>query len=560
MKNEITIYCPSEHLSEVTVEGGSTLFDVWSVLHPDASETQIPVCALVNNKVEAMSYPLYSPKTVEFLPHTHPASERTCIRSLCMMLYHAVEACCQHAQLHVEHSLAHGYYCRITGQGQPVDQQLVDALACHMRRLVDLDLPFVRHEQRSGQVAELFSRQGLNDKVMLMQTLHQPYTVYYTLDHLADSYYGPLAPRTSSVPVFELHHYKDGLLLMGPDALHAGTPAKPVAQDKMYGAFTDHLRFNSIVGVDCAGELNEAVTQGHSAQLINVAEAMHNNRIASIADDIARRYNDGGARMVLIAGPSSSGKTTFTKRLAIQLITNLLRPTMISLDDYFVNREQTPLDAGGEYDYESLYALDLATFNDHLRRLIAGQTVELPTYNFSTGRREWRGNKISLTPGSILLVEGIHGLNPQLTPAIADAMKYRVYVSALTTISLDAHNWIPTTDNRLLRRMVRDAKYRGVSPVDTMRRWPSVRRGEEQWIFPYQENADAMFNSSLFYELAVLKPRAEQLLRRVPHDVAEYADANRLRTYLGCFEPISEQYVPSTSLLREFIGGSSFKY
>lgn len=294
--------------------------------------------------------------------------------------------------------------------------------------------------------------------------------------------------------------------------------------------------------------------------LINVAEALHNNRIAAIADDITDKFRQGGARIVMIAGPSSSGKTTFTKRLAIQLVTNLLEPKMISLDDYFVDRHQTPKDSDGEYDYESLYALDLPTFNTHLNQLIEGKEVELPYYNFETGKREYRGNRISMGPNSILLIEGIHGLNPELTSNVAESMKYRVYVSALTTIDIDDHNWIPTTDNRLLRRIIRDARYRGVTPEQTIRRWPSVRRGEEKWIFPYQENADSMFNSSLLFELGVIKHMGEELLSRVPRDVVEYAEAARLHCFLNYFESISEEYIPSTSLLREFLGGGCFKY
>ena len=309
-----------------------------------------------------------------------------------------------------------------------------------------------------------------------------------------------------------------------------------------------------------AGELNRTVEAGRTAMLINVAEALHDKYIARISDEITARYHRGGARVVLIAGPSSSGKTTTTKRLGIQLMTNLLKPQMISLDDYFVDRTQTPRDADGDYDYESLYALDLPLFNRDLNAIIAGEEVALPTYNFQTGTREYRGNTIRLTEGSILLIEGIHGLNPELTAAVAEDMKFRIYVSALTTISIDDHNWVPTTDNRLLRRIIRDYKYRGASAEDTIRRWPSVRRGEERWIFPYQENADATFNSSLLFELGVMKDYAEDILGRVPRDTPEYGEAHRLRKFLSYFLPIGEKNIPSTSLLREFLGGSSFHY
>ncbi len=555
----ISIYCQNAG-RYLDIDGGDSLLDIYDRVRDEIPF--IPINARVNNKSEDLNFRVYAPKTIEFMPASSPSGNRTYIRSLCMMLYHAVNALMPEATLRIEHSLARGYYCRITGPGAPEspDSALAERLKAHIRGLVRDDLPFERHECRTTDVIDIFKRQHLDDKVRLLQSLHELYTVYYRLDGLCDSYYGALAPRTGMLGVFDLIPYKEGFLLMGPSEEDPARTARPIEQEKMYGAFTDHQRFNDIVGVSNVGELNEAVAAGQSAMLINVSEALHNNRIATIADDITRRFREGGARVVMIAGPSSSGKTTFTKRLAIQLMTNLLEPQMISLDDYFVDRAHTPKDASGEYDYESLYALDLETFNSHLNRLISGETVELPYYNFETGMREYRGNRITLRPGSVLLIEGIHGLNPELTADVADAMKYRIYVSALTTISIDDHNWIPTTDNRLLRRIIRDARYRGVSPEQTIRRWPSVRRGEERWIFPYQENADAMFNSSLLFELGVMKRRGEELLSLVPHDVAEYAEAARLHRFLQYFASISEEFIPSTSLLREFLGGSSFKY
>ncbi len=328
----------------------------------------------------------------------------------------------------------------------------------------------------------------------------------------------------------------------------------------MYNAFKEYLRISDIIGVTDVGQLNSCVIAGSEARLIQVAETLHDKSIARISDDIAERYRNGGARIVLVAGPSSSGKTTTTKRLAVHLITNLLKPQMISLDNYFVNRENTPLDSDGEYDYESLYALDLKQFNTDLNAILRGEEVELPYYNFELGCRQYRGDKIKLEEGSVLLIEGIHGLNPELTAEIPEMAKYRIYVSCLTTLSIDEHNWVPTTDNRLLRRIVRDYKYRGVNAEETIRRWPSVRRGEEKWIFPYQENADAVFNSSLIFELSVMKDEGEHVLRSVPSDVPEYAEAYRLRKFLSYFLPIESKFVPSTSLLREFLGGSSFKY
>lgn len=350
------------------------------------------------------------------------------------------------------------------------------------------------------------------------------------------------------------------MLLLGPTNADPNQLTPPLPQPKLFRAYTNYKHFNSIIGIRDAGDVNEVVADGNTAMMINVAEALHTKYIGAIADRITERYHNGGAKVVLIAGPSSSGKTTFTKRLAVQLLTNLIQPVMISLDDYFVDRRHTPKDETGDYDYESLYALDLDLFNRHLNLLIKGETVELPYYNFERGEREFRGNKIRLDENSILLIEGIHGLNPELTRDVEPAMKYLVYVSALTTLAIDGHNWVSTTDTRLLRRIIRDYKYRGTGPVETIRRWPSVRRGEERWIFPFQENADSMFNSSLLFELGVMRDEADRVLRSVRPDIPEYADAYRLRKFLGYFSPIASTLIPPTSLLREFLGGSSFHY
>ena len=384
--------------------------------------------------------------------------------------------------------------------------------------------------------------------------------MYYTIDGTPDSYYGNLAPSTGYINRFNLIPFKDGALLLSVNPKDISQHKEPVKQEKMFQAFTDYVKLNRIIGLTNVGDLNNAIAGNKASMLINVAEAVHNQRFARIAEQITERYREGGARVVLIAGPSSSGKTTSAMRLSIQLLTNFLVPKKISLDDYFVNREDTPKDADGEYDYESLYALDLKQFNTDLNRLIAGEEVDMPTYDFQSGRRVYKGNKLKLGENNILLIEGIHGLNPELTKSIPENQKYRVYVSALTTLSIDDHNWVPTTDNRLLRRIIRDHKYRGVSAQQTIARWQSVRRGEDKWIFPYQENADATFNSSLLFELAVMKNYAEPLLRSVPHSTPEYAEAFRLRALLSYFLPLSERDIPSTSLLREFLGGSSFHY
>ena len=400
------------------------------------------------------------------------------------------------------------------------------------------------------------------DKVTLLETAADLYTTYYSLEGFVDSYYGDLVPSTSYVGVFDLVPYESGLLLLPPD--FDGDRTKPAGinpQPKLFKAFTDYIKLNKTVGVGSVGMLNKAVAdKSNVGMLIAVAETIHDKKIGAIADQITERFRQGGARVVLVAGPSSSGKTTTTKRLSIHLLANLVRPQMISLDNYFVDREHTPRDENGDYDYESLYALDIEQFNKDLTDLIAGKEVAMPSYDFTTGKRTYKGNKLRLDDNSILLMEGIHGLNPELTASIPDEMKYKVYVSALTTLNIDNHNWVPTTDNRLLRRIVRDFKYRGTSALDTIRRWPSVRRGEGKWIFPYQENADAMFNSSLIFELGVMKDFAEPILKQVPHNVPEYAEAYRLLSFLSYFNAIPNRQIPATSLLREFLGGSSFKY
>ncbi|WP_289862319.1 nucleoside kinase [uncultured Duncaniella sp.] len=555
MSNQLKVYCANigEYLP---VNGGMTLSDIYEGIRTRIPF--VPVCARVNNKAEDLSFPVFTPKMVEFLPVDSPSGHRCYIRSLCMMLYRTVASLYPGVRLVISHSVSRGYYCRL--KGMDVDSEVCGRLKEGMRDLVERDLPFERKERLTKDVIEIMKGQGLHEKVKLLETLNELYTVYYRLDGLCDTYNGNLVPRTGMLGVFDLVPYEDGLLLLGPDLANPSRPTIPLSQPKLYRAFTDYLEFNHIIGIRDAGDVNEVSAGSGCAMMINVAEALHTKYIGAIADKITERYHDGGARVVLIAGPSSSGKTTFTKRLAVQLLTNLLKPVMISLDNYFVDRHHTPLDESGDYDYESLFALDLELFNEHLNKLIKGEEVELPYYNFERGEREYRKEVIKLDSTSILLIEGIHGLNPELTRDVDPAMKYRIYVSALTTLAIDDHNWVSTTDNRLLRRIIRDYKYRGANALDTIRRWPSVRRGEEKWIFPYQENADSMFNSSLLFELGVMRDEADKVLRSVPRDVPEYAEAYRLRKFLGYFLPIPSTLIPPNSLLREFLGGSSFHY
>ncbi len=560
------IYC--KNIEEyVAINGGETLMELARQLAPRLNGLK-PVCASVNNKTEPLQYQVFAPKQVEFLDRRSGSGQRVYVRSLCMMLYCALKHEFPEMRLRIEHSVAGGYYCRlfshcdVTGKlaVHRADAAVISRLKEAMTDLYKRDVPFERKERLTADIIEKFRQADLPDKVELLETVNELYTTYYRLDGVIDSYYGALAPSTGSLDIFDLILYKEGFLLMGTDRHNPDIPASKVTQEKMYEAFVDHLHFNHVIGVSDVGQLNKAVEAGRSSDLINVAEALHDKEIAAIADEITARYRNGGSRIVLIAGPSSSGKTTTTKRLGIYLMTNLLKPKMISLDNYFVNRDQTPRDETGDYDYESLYALDLAAFNRDLTALLNGDEILMPTYSFEQGKRIYKGDTLRLEENSILLIEGIHGLNPELTASIDENMKYRVYVSALTTLSIDDHNWIPTTDNRLLRRIIRDHKYRGTSAVETLRRWPSVRRGEEKWIFPYQENADSTFNSSLLFELGVMKDYGEALLRDVPNAIPEYAEAYRLRRFLSYFRQIGERDVPPTSLLREFLGGSSFHY
>lgn len=559
MNKEMKIYC--KNLKEyVKFQGGETLMEIFDRLRERINIT--PICARVNNKTENMNFPVFSPKQVEFLDITAPSGRRVYIHSLCMVLYKAVHDTFPGIRLRIEHSISNGYYALFLQDGEILTPAptMVTTVKRRMREIIEQNIPFVRHEKLTTDVIKVFKKQGLDDKVNLLKYSQDLYTVYYTLDGLADSFYGNLAPTTGYLHAFDLMPFKKGMLLMAFGKDDSSKSEQPVRQDKMYKAFTEYLDFNRIIGIENVGELNDVVSRGETGMLLNVAEALHTKSFSLIAEEITRRYRRGGARIVLIAGPSSSGKTTSSKRLAIQLMCNLIIPQIISLDDYFVNRVDTPRDASGDYDYESLYALDLKRFNHDLNALIAGKEVEMPTYNFETGCREFRGNKLKLGENSILLIEGIHGLNPELTESIPEEQKFRIYASALTTLSIDDHNWVPTTDNRMLRRIIRDHKYRGVSALETIARWQSVRSGEEKWIFPYQENADATINSSLLFELGVMKEYAEPLLKQVPHNVPEYAEAWRLRALLSYFLPISEKDIPSTSLLREFLGGSSFHY
>ena len=555
MAETITIFCKNTNLyREVPI--GSTLNEIYSLVGEPLAYP--PMNAQVNHKTESLNYRCWQPQDIAYVDYTHLSGMRTYVRSLCHLFSKAVHDLWPEATLNLEHPVSRGYYCVIHGE-QPIDEAAIARLKARMQALVDADLPFVHHRVQTPEAVRLFKERGMEDKVRLLESAGMVYTSYYELDGYINFFYGCLTPSTGSIQLFDIVPYKDGLLLRVPRRDDPTQLEPIVPQDKMFGAYKEHLTLQRTVDLNNVGDLNGAVARRHTQEIILVSEAMQEKQIAKIAEEIAERYQHG-VRMVLISGPSSSGKTTFCKRLQVQLTTNLLRPIGISLDDYFLNREDTPKDEQGEYDFESLYALDLPYFNRDLERLLNGEEIELPTFDFHTGKRVFKGNKLKMEPNTVLVMEGIHGLNPELTRCINQGCTYKIYVSVLTTISLDNHNWIPTTDNRLLRRIIRDYRFRGYSAEQTILRWPSVRRGEDKWIFPYQEHADAMFNSAMIYELASLRPYAEPILAEVKENSPAYAEAYRLRRFLRYFTPIPTEQLPGTSLLREFLGGGSFKY
>ncbi|MDY6249224.1 MAG: nucleoside kinase [Prevotella sp.] len=553
MNPKVKVRCRNNG-TKIEAETGSSLHDVYEL--SGLKMEHGPIVAKVNNKVEGMGFRLYRNKDVEFLDLTSPSGMRTYTRTLFFILCKSVHDLYPDGSVVIDIPVSNGYYCNLK-LGRAVTQHDVDALRRRMQEIIDADRPIHRREVPTDEAIKLFKGVGAHSKVTLLETLGTLYTIYYDLDGFVDYFYGALMQNTGAVKLFGLEPYYDGLLLRIPSTKDPSVLGEMTRQDKMFEVFQEHHRWQDIVKIGTVGEFNRAVQKGFASDIINVSEALQEKKIAQIGDMIAERK---GVRMVLIAGPSSSGKTTTCKRLSIQLMTHGIRPVQISLDDYFVDRERTPRDEKGDYDYECIHALDIDLINEQFNALFRGEEVELPRYNFQTGKSEKSGQKLQIGEHEILVVEGIHALNPELTAHIPEEQKFRVYASALTTILLDTHNYIPTTDNRLLRRIIRDVKYRGCSAQDTIKRWPSVRAGENKWIFPFQENADAMFNTAMIYELAVIRTQAEPALEQVPENCEEYAEAYRLRKFLRYFEPVSFDTLPPTSLLREFLGGSSFEY
>lgn len=515
-----------------------------------------PVSVRVNNKVEGMHYRIFGPKEVEFLDMTSSSGQRAYTRSLFFVLCKAAHDLYPDCRVWIDIPVSNGYFVDLQ-LDHAVTLDDVGRLRRRMQEIIAAALPIHRYETTTEQAIQMFTERGTLSKVKLLRSIGRLYTTYYEIDGYQDYYYGSMLTNTSQLYLFGLEKYFDGLLLRIPSREHPGELDEMVHQDKMFGIFKEHHRWQDILGLRTIGDLNEVIERGYTSQLIQISEALQEKKIARIADEIAQRK---GIKVVLIAGPSSSGKTTTCKRLSVQLAVNGIKPVGISLDDYFVDREQTPRDANGDYDFEHLHALNLDLLNQQMTALLRGEEVELPRYDFPTGRSLMSGKKLTLHADEVLVVEGIHALNPELMSQVPQEQLFRVYASALTTLLLDNHNYIPTTDNRLLRRIIRDHKYRGVSAQETIHRWPSVRAGENRWIFPFQENADAMFNTAMLFELAVLKRAAEPLLEQVPESAPEHAEAYRLLKFLRYIKPIPETQIPPTSLLREFLGGSSFSY
>ena len=549
----IQIRCKNNKKTQ-KVEIGSTLFDVFSAF--DLKMTHGPVSARVNNKVEGMHYRVYNSKDVEFLDMASASGSRAYTRTLFFVLCKAVQDIYPNTDVVIDIPVSNGFYVDIR-LGRPVVEEDVNILRRRMQEIIDAKMPIRRYMVPTEDAIALFQEKGDVEKVKLLKTSGSIYTTYYKIGEYVDFYYGTLLTNTSGLYLFGLEKYYDGMLLRIPSLKNPDVLGEMTKQDKMFDIFKEHHRWQDILGIRTVGDFNQAIDAGHATDIINISEALQEKKIANIAEDIANRQ---GVKLVLLAGPSSSGKTTSCKRLSIQLAVNGLKPLQISLDDYFVDRDKTPKDDNGEYDFESIYALNLDLLNEQFNALFRGEEVELPKYDFPSGKSVKSGKKLKMEPNNVLVVEGIHALNPELTAHIPQEQIYRVYASALTTILLDNHNYIPTTDNRLLRRIIRDYKYRGVSAQETIHRWPSVRTGENKWIFPYQENADAMFNTAMLYELSVLKMQAEPLLQQVPENCEEHAEAYRLLKFLKYFKGIPYNNLPPTSLLREFLGGSSFHY
>ena len=558
----LQIRCKNNNITKSFPEGTS-LVDVYQAYADELNMKYPVVSAKVNNTSQGLKFRLYQNRDVEFIDACDGSGQRVYVRSLCFVLYKAASDVFPGSKLFIEHPISGGYYCNFKKRGNdPLTDDDVERICKRMKEVIDQDMPFRRTEATTEEAVRVFSERGFADKVKLIETSGHVYTSYYTLGDTVDYYYGPLVPSAGYLKVWGLERLYDGLLLRVPDKNDPTQLSPKVDQPRTFEMFAEKTRWDIIMRLSNAGDVNKAILRGYASELIQVSEALQEKKIVKIAEEIDRRFHqpENPIRLVLITGPSSSGKSTFCKRLSIQLLACGLRPYSFSTDDYFVNRVETPKLPNGQYDFDNIETVDYKLLGEHLERLMKGEVVEVPEYNFVTGKREWNGKKFKLNNDSVLIIEGIHALNPLLTKQIPDSSKYRIYISALTSISLDDHNWIPTQDNRLLRRIIRDYNKGAFSARETISQWKSVCEAEDQWIFPFQETADVMFNSALNIEFAVLRTHAELILSSVPKNCAEYAEAHRLLKFLRYFIPISDKEIPPTSIMREFVGGSSFKY
>ncbi|MBO7108535.1 MAG: nucleoside kinase [Prevotella sp.] len=552
----LQIRCKNNNVTKSFPEGCS-LLDVYQEFADDIQLPYPVVSAKVNNVSQGLKFRLYQNRDVEFLDARAGSGHRVYVRSLSFVLYKATQDVFPGSKLFIEHSLSRGYYCNFKKKtGEPLTDDDVAAIKARMQEIVDLDMPFRRNEATNEEAVRVFAERGFADKVKLLETSGQVYSDYYMLGDTADYYYGPLVPSAGYLKVWDLQRYQDGLLLRVPDWNDPSRVAEYVDMPKTFEMFAEKTRWDIIMRLSNAGDVNKAILRGYASELIQVSEALQEKKIVQIAEEIAQRM----PKLVLITGPSSSGKTTFCKRLSVQLLACGLRPMAFSTDDYFVNRVDTPKLPNGDYDFDNIEAVDYKLLEEHLTRLMQGETVEVPEYNFTTGKREYNGKKLKLQRDSVLIMEGIHALNPLLTKNIPSEAKFKIYISALTSISLDDHNWIPVRDNRLLRRIIRDYNKGAFTARETISQWKNVCEAEDRWIFPFQETADVMFNSALNIEFAVLRPHAEIILSAIPKNCPEYGEAHRLLKFLHYFLPVSDKEIPPTSIMREFVGGSSFKY
>jgi len=558
----LQIRCKNNNKTKSFPEGTSLL----DVYHEFADELQMPfpvVSAKVNNAPQGLKFRLYQNRDVEFLDARQGSGHRVYVRSLCFVLYKATSDLYPGSKLFIEHTISRGYYCNFKKKGgESLTEGDVERIHQRMEEIIALDMPFRRSEATNEEAIRVFAERGFTDKVKLLETSGQIYSDYYMLGDTVDYYYGPLVPSAGYLKVWDVEPYHDGMLLRVPDWHNPLVLAEKVDMPKTYEMFAEKTRWDIIMRLSNAGDVNKAIMKGHASELIQVSEALQEKKIVQIAEEIDRRFRaeENPVRLVLITGPSSSGKTTFCKRLSIQLLACGLRPYSISTDDYFVNRVDTPKLPNGDYDFDNIEAVEYSLLEDHLTRLMKGERVEVPEYNFVTGKREYNGKKVKLSSDSVLIIEGIHALNPLLTQKIDDSKKFKIYISALTSISLDDHNWIPVRDNRLLRRIIRDYNKGAFTAQQTISQWKNVCEAEDKWIFPFQETADAMFNSALNIEFAVLRTHAEIILSSVPKNCPEYSEAHRLLKFIHYFIPVSDKEIPPTSIMREFVGGSSFKY